>query len=204
MSKLFIHPTAIVETKEIGKGTYIGPYCVISERVIIGKNCKLIGSSSIGTLAEFKTPPKDNGNPVIIGDETEIREYVTINTPVGNVTEIGESCFLMTKSHVGHDGILENDVVLSCGSRVGGHSHIGKYCYIGLNASTHQHSELGAYSIVGANSFFKGKSPTGITWGGVPARPIKINLVNIEDNAPLKGRQDIINEATLFIKEFGR
>lgn len=175
MNKIFIHHTSIVETKEIGDGTYIGPFCYISKRVVIGSNCRLVGHCSIGHPGEFKIPPKDNGNPIIIKDGAEIREFVTINTPMGAVPEIGNNCFLMTKSHVGHDSVLENDVVLSCGSLVGGHSCIGSYCYLGLNASTHQYSELGAYSIVGANSFFKGKSIMGITWGGVPAKPIKVN-----------------------------
>jgi UDP-N-acetylglucosamine acyltransferase len=200
MSKSFIHPTSIVETKEIGEGTYIGPFCNISERVIIGKNCKLVGWSSIGNPGEFKVPPKDNGNPIIIGDGVEIREFVTINTPMGDVTKIGKCCYLMTKSHVGHDSVLEDNVVLSCGSLVGGCSYIGRCCYIGLNASTHQYAELGAYSIVGANSFFKGKSPMGITWAGVPARPIKINLKNIKKNTNSKKQQDIIEAAERFIK----
>lgn len=201
MSKAFIHPTSIVETKKIGEDTYIGPFCNISERVIIGKNCKLVGWSSIGNPGEFKIPPKDNGNPIIIEDGVEIREFVTINTPMGDITKIGKYCYLMTKSHVGHDCVLEDNVVLSCGSLVGGCSHIGRYCYIGLNASTHQYAELGSYSIVGANSFFKGKSPMGITWAGVPARPIKVNLKNINSNTSLEDRQSIIDKAAIFIKK---
>jgi len=199
MTKTFIHPTSIVGTKKIGEGTYIGPFCNISERVVIGKNCRLVGWSSIGNPGEFKIPPKDNGNPIIIEDGVEIREFVTINTPMGDITKVGKDNYLMTKSHVGHDSILENDVVLSCGSLVGGCSYIGRHCYLGLNASTHQYAELGAYSILGANSFFKGKSPMGITWAGVPARPIKINLRNINLNAPLEKRQIIIDEAAIFI-----
>lgn len=203
MAEIFIHSTSIVKTKEIGAGTYIGPFCNISERVVVGENCKLVGWSSIGNPGEFKVMPKDSGNPIIIGNGVEIREFVTINTPIGDVTKIGDNCFLMTKSHVGHDSVLENDVVLSCGSLVGGHSYIGSYCYLGLNASTHQYAKLGDYSIVGANSFFKGKSPMGITWGGVPAVPLKVNLKNIEDNAPLKIRLSIVNEANKFIGGFG-
>jgi len=199
MTKTFIHPTSIVETKKIGEGTYIGPFCNISERVIIGKNCKLIGYSSIGSPAQYKIPPKDNGNPVVIKDGVEIREFVTINTPLEALTEIGERCYIMANAHIGHDSVLENDVVMTVGAALSGHSFIGKYCYIGLNTSTHQYAELGAYSIIGANSFFKGKSPMGITWAGVPARPIKINLRNINSNAPLEKRQIIIDEAAIFI-----
>ncbi len=203
MTRPFIHPTAIVETNNIGDDTYIGPFCNISKRVIIGKNCKLLGFCALGNPGEFKIPPKDNGNPIVIGNNVEIREFVTINTPVGETTKIGNSSFLMTKCHVGHDSILENDVVLSCGSLIGGHSYIRKYCYVGLNAITHQYTELGAYSILGASSFFKGKSPMGITWVGIPARPIKVNMVNIKNNAPSEKQQDIIKGATFFVEGFG-
>lgn len=199
MSNIFIHPTSIVETTEIGENTYIGPYCNISERVVMGNNCKLLGFSSVGNPGEFKKPPKDNGNPIIIGNNVEIREFVTINTPMGNVTAIGNDCFLMTKCHVGHDSVLKDNVVLSCGSLVGGHSYIGSYCYLGLNASTHQYAKLGSYSMVGANSFFKGTSPQGITWGGVPARPIKINLHNINLNVNEQDRESIILTAEQFM-----
>jgi len=201
---MFIHPTSIVKTKEIGKGTYIGPFCYISERVVIGKNCNIVRHTSIGAPAQFKVPPKDNGNSIIIGDDVEIREFVTINTPVESITEIGNHTYIMANSHIGHDSILEHDVVIGVGAAMSGYSFVGKYCYIGLNATTHQHAELGAYSIVGANSFFKGRSPMGITWAGVPARPIKVNLHNINLNAPLDIRQTIINEATRFIKEFNK
>ena len=197
---MYIHPTSIVETKEIGEGTYIGPFCWISDRVIIGKNCKIVGHASIGNPGEFKIPLKDHGNPIIIEDGVEIKEFVTINTPIADLTKIGEYCYLMTKSHVGHDSVLENNVVLSCGALVGGHSRIGQCSYMGLNASTHQWAELGAYSIVGANSFFKGVAPEGIVWAGVPARPIKINLRNIKRNVVLENQKAIIEKARKFLE----
>ena len=199
LTDIFIHPTAVVNTKDIGEGTYIGPFCNITERVIIGKNCKILGSSSIGNAGEFKVPPKDAGNPIVIGDNVEIREFVTINTPMGATTKIGNACFLMTKCHVGHDSILEDNVVLSCGTLVGGHSRIDSFCYLGLNSSTHQYAELGAYSMIGANSFFKGVSPEGIIWAGVPARPLKVNLHNIHLNVDKQKQSIIIYNAEKFI-----
>ena len=65
---------------------------------------------------------------------------------------------MTARSYVGHDVVLEDNVVIKIGGSVGGYSRIGRYCYIGLNAAVHQRAELGAYSIIGGSSFFKGKS----------------------------------------------
>jgi UDP-N-acetylglucosamine acyltransferase len=198
---IFIHPTAIVKTKKIGNGTHIGPYCYVSERVEIGKNCKLVGHVSIGTPAEYKKPPYEHGNSVVIGDNVEIREFVTINAPIGDVTKIGSRCYFMTKSHVGHDAILGEDVVLTTGAIIGGHSILGDNVYLGLNSVTHPWAELGDFSLVGASSFFKGKSPKAVIWVGSPAVPIKANTVGLE-RAELSGNiiREISEEANIFIK----
>jgi len=200
MAKTFIHSSAIVKTKNIGEGSYIGPFCNITERVVIEKNCKLIGWVSIGSAGQFKNPPKDCGNSVIIESGTEIREFVTINAPMDEITKVGRDSLLMTTCHVSHDTVLGHDVVLASGAHIAGYANVGNYCYIGLNASMHQFAKLGDYSIIGGNSFFKGESPMGITWAGVPARPIKVNLINIEKNVKKEERQSIIIIAEQFIK----
>ena len=177
---IFIHPTAIVETDKIGKGTYIGPYCYVSKRVELGENCKLVGHVSVGTPAEYKTPPHEHGNSVVIGDNVEMREFVTINAPIGDVTRVGNNCYFMTKSHVGHDSVLGNDVLLTTNAIIGGHSVLGDNVYLGLNSVTHPWAKLGDFSLVGACSFFKGESPRAVIWVGMPAKPLKVNLVGLE------------------------
>lgn len=193
---MFIHPTAIVETKNIGKDVYIGPFCYVSERVVLEDGCKLIGHSSIGNPAQYKvTRFEDAGNPVIIGSGTEIREFVTVNAPTYGTTRIGSNCFLMANVHIPHDCEVGNDVVFVVGAAIGGRSKIGNNCYLGLNSSMHNRSELGDYSVVGAGSFFKGIGPAGLIWAGVPARPIKINIVGIERNAPEEFKDSILSIA---------
>ena len=201
MSKTFIHPTAIVETKSIGKDVHIGPFCYINERVIIEDNCKILGHASIGNPAQYKVPRfKDAGNPVIIGKGTEIREFVTINLPTYGITSIGKNCLLMANVHIPHDCKVGNDVIFVVGAAIGGRSKIGNYCYFGLNATMHNVSEIGDYSMIGANSFFKGKAPGGLIWVGTPAKAIKINIVGIERNAPVDQQEKLILEARKSLK----
>lgn len=196
---MYIHPTAIVETEDIGEGTYVGPFTYISKRVSIGKNCKIY-NASIGLPGEHPNDHEDQGGKVIIGDNVEIREYVTINTPIfGESTLIDNGCYLMAKSHVGHDAWLKERVVLHTGSIIGGHSIIGRYCYMGLNCSTHPYAELGDYCIVGANGVYKGKSPAAIVWAGVPCKPLKVNTVGLDRHYIGDDLESIVESAETFI-----
>lgn len=197
-----IDKTAVVETQDVGEGTIIGPFTYISSRVKIGKNCRIFGAS-IGLSGEHPAGVPDPGGIVEIGDNVEIREFVTINTPLfGEVTSIGRDSYLMAKSHVGHDAILGNRVVLHTGAIVGGHSVIGTFCYIGLNSTLHPKSIMGSFCILGANGMYKGQNSTaGLVWAGIPAKPIKVNLVGLERHTTEPYRSKILSEAQQFLVE---
>jgi UDP-N-acetylglucosamine acyltransferase len=191
---MIIHPTAIVESKNIGSNVYIGPYTYISERVVIEDNCKIIGHSSIGNPAQYKEIRfEDAGNLITIGEGTEIREFVTINLPTYGNTIIGKNCFLMANVHIPHDCECGHDNVFVVGAAIGGRTKIGNYCYFGLNCSVHNRSEIGDFTVIGANSFFKGITKGGLIWGGVPARAIKVNTVGIERNTS----KELIHQALI-------
>ena len=119
-----IDPTARIENGAmIGAGTTIGPYCIVGPDVAIGEGCRLIahvhvtGHTAIGArtviypFASLGTPPqsvKYRGAPtrLRIGSECDIREGVTMNIgteDANGVTQVGDRCFLMVGSHVGHD-----------------------------------------------------------------------------------------------------
>jgi len=204
MGNTFIHPSAVIETADIGEGTYIGPFTYVSKRVKIGKNCKIY-SASIGLPGEHPNGAEDKCGIVEIGDNVEIREYVTINTPLfTDRTKISDGCYLMAKSHVGHDVVLHERVVLHTGSIMGGHSEIGKYCYMGLNCSTHPFAKLGDYCIVGANCMYKGESPPAIVWVGLPAHPLKVNLVGLQRHALNDTWPSLTETANKFIEGWGK
>ena len=115
----------------------------------------------------------------IIGKNTVIREQVTINFPIKDLTKIGENCYLMAKTHVGHDAILENNVILSTSSIVGGHSIMHEGSRLGLNSCTHQRTVVGAYTIVGMNTPLKKNALPFIVVYGNPPRWSKMNSVGI-------------------------
>jgi len=197
MKKYISHKTAVIETDDIGEGTIIGPFTYIGNRVKIGKNCKIFGAS-IGLPGQHISNIQNDNGLVIIGDNVEIREFVTINCPLfGDSTYVGDDSYLMASAHVGHDSYLSYRVILVVGASVAGSTKIGKYSYMGLNSSTHPFSELGDYCLIGANSFFKGKSPNSIIWAGVPAKPLKINKIGLDRYAPKELYTRLLNSAII-------
>lgn len=195
-----IHPSSIVETIKIGKNTNIGPFCYIGKNVIIGDDCNLVGHCSIGRDPQFKDR-RSAGGIIKIMNNVEIREFVTVNSPINDITYIGNDCLLMCNSHIPHDCYIDDHTVIVVGAAIGGNSVIGKHCTIGLNATLHQNSKLENYCIIGANSFFKGESCAGITYVGIPAIPSKINLVGINRYAPDDEKEDLKTQAMLFIED---
>jgi|TARA_R110001583_G_scaffold5598_25_gene30201 UDP-N-acetylglucosamine acyltransferase len=200
-----IHETVIVgENVWVGENVTIGPYTIIGDNVLIGDGTQIYSHCSIGTPGESIHHAPSEGSGVVIGKNCIIREFVTINSNLGeHKTKVGDNCYLMSKSHMGHDATLENNVVLCTGAKIGGHAIVGAFSYVGLNACTHQRSKLGKYCIVGAVAFFKEISPDGISWMGVPAKPKKVNAVSISRNISNKLLADkITKEAQNFLENW--
>jgi acyl-[acyl carrier protein]--UDP-N-acetylglucosamine O-acyltransferase len=156
------------------------------------------------TEPDWKGHSSVEGSTVSIGDGTIIRENVIINLPAKNdLTVIGSNCYLMNTCFVGHDSIIGNNVTLCPHACVAGHVSIGDYTTIGMNASIHQGSTIGRCCMIGAGSFFKGISPDGITWVGVPARPLKVNMIGIDRcDLSIEEKEKILSNAQLFIDDF--
>ena len=170
---LAIDPSAkIAPSAVIGADVEIGPYCVIGPDVTIGDGCRLVahvhiaGHTTIGPgtaiypFASLGTPPQSvhyGGEPtrLEIGANGQIREGVTVNIGTkggGGLTTIGDSCFLMAGSHVGHDCRVGNNVTLANGTMLGGHCELGDFVFIGGSCAVHQHVRLGESVMVGGNT----------------------------------------------------
>ena len=118
---------------------------------IIGKNTTIGKSSIIGGQPQY-VGKKGKGR-VVIGENTTIGEFCTVNLPVENIaTEIGNNCFISSHSHIAHDCIIGDDVIMASGVMLAGHVTILKGAFIGLNVCVHQFVTIGAYSIIGMGS----------------------------------------------------
>lgn len=156
----------------------IHPTAIITDNVEIGKNVIIGAYSVIGTPAECKY--RDNKTPsgkVYIGDNTIIREHVTIHAPEHQhgITFIGNNCYIQAHSHIGHDTQLGNHVTIACYGCIGGYNIIHSYCNVGLHAVTHQRTTVKKGTILGANSFSKGVIDEYGVYVGIPSKRIKDN-----------------------------
>jgi len=156
-----IHPTAILEPYAvidgpvtIGAETIIGTHTVVSGHTIIGKQ------NRIGSFASIGAPPQDIhylGEPteLIIGDGNHIREYVSIHrgTVNGNSkTVIGNENMIMAYSHIAHDCIIGDHVIMANVATLAGHVEIGNHVNLGGMVGIHQFCRVGDFTYVGGMS----------------------------------------------------
>ena len=165
-----IHKTAIVDPKsKISSNVEVGPYSVIGPNVEVGENTiiqshvSIIGNTKIGKknkiypFASIGNDPQDlkfNGEDtkLEIGDNNKIREYVTINPGTkggGGITKIGNGCLFMVSSHIAHDCLVEDNVILANNVPLGGHAHIEHNVIIGGNSAVQQFTRVGKFAMIG-------------------------------------------------------
>ncbi len=168
-----IHPTAIIEDGAIlGKNNHIGPFCVINERVKLGDNnilkshVVLDGYTNIGDNNHFHPFASIGGAPqdkkyqgeesqLIIGNDNIFREYTTANPGTstgGMITKIGNNCLFMVSSHIAHDCIVGNDVILANCVALAGHVHVGDFAIIGGLSAVLQRTRIGNHAMIGGMS----------------------------------------------------
>lgn len=161
-----------------GKNTFIHPTAVIGEFVTVGDNCYIGPLCIIGFPAEWKGN-EHNDNGVFISNNVRLTGLVTIDSGVNGKTYIGDNCYLMKHSHVGHDAVLYPNVTVACGAKVGGHAIIGNGCNLGLNAVIHQKVVIPEGCMIGASAFIGKKTELKANrkYAGVPAKDIGENIV---------------------------
>jgi UDP-N-acetylglucosamine acyltransferase len=211
-----ISPLAVVApTAVLGKGVEIGPFCVVGPDAKIGARTRLlnsvtvIGNTTIGTDNVISSGACIGGEPqdisyrgtatqTIVGDRNTIRENVTINRASEKeqgLTQVGSDCYLMACSHVGHDCMVGDRVILGQGSMLGGHSHIHSYATLsGCVAVTH-FASIGSYCFIGGCSRVLQDIPPYMLADGNPARCKCTNIVSLKRNGFDRATIEAVNEA---------
>ena len=195
-----IHPNALVHPKaRLGSGVCIGPNTIIEKHVsigadtVIGSSCVIEGFTQIGkgckihTGAVIGSPPQDlkykgELTKVIIGNNNVIREYVTINlgTAYKGRTVIVNNNLLMAYSHVAHDCIIGDDVVIANAGTLAGHVKVESKAIIGGMSAIHQFSRVGKMAIIGGCSKIIQDVPPFSMVDGHPAKVYGTNSIGLK------------------------
>lgn len=169
--------TVIGANVEIDSGTTVASHVVINGPTKIGKDNRIFQFASVG---EKPQDLKFNDEPteLIVGDRNTIREYVTLHrgTPSGgNVTRIGNDNLFMASSHVAHDCILGNNIILANATALAGHVTVDDYVILGGYTTVHQFTRIGAHAFSGFSSAIDRDVLPYFTVAGNRARAVGIN-----------------------------
>ncbi|ORU89671.1 MAG: acyl-[acyl-carrier-protein]--UDP-N-acetylglucosamine O-acyltransferase [Cycloclasticus sp. symbiont of Poecilosclerida sp. M] len=196
-----IHAMAIIDSSaEIAADVKVGAYSVIGANVSIDSGTQLRshvtvnGSTKIGKnnliyqfacVGEDPQDKKYAGETTYleIGDNNVIREFATIHrgtTQDEKLTIIGSNNLLMAYSHVAHDCIIGDDVILANAASLGGHVHVGSHVILGGFSIVHQFCHLGEHSFSAMGSAISMDLPPYVTVGGRPTKPHGINAIGLE------------------------
>lgn len=144
----------------IGEGTWIGPNVCIMEGARIGRNCKIFPGAVISAIPQdIKFDNEDT--TAIIGDNTTIREFVSINrgTKATHQTVVGSNCLLMAYVHVAHDCIIGNNCILANNATLAGHVTIEDWAIIGGLSAIHQFVSIGVHAMISGGSLVRKDVP---------------------------------------------
>ena len=188
-----VHPEAIIgknvsvgafavidKNAVIGDDTCIYPHAVILEGARIGKNCRIFPGA---VLSGIPQDLKFNGEETIceIGDNTTIRECATVNrgTAAKGKTIVGNNCLLMAYTHIAHDCILKDYVILGNATQLAGEVEVDDYAILSGGTLVHQFCRIGKYAMLQGGSRTSKDIPPYIIAGREPLTFSGVNIVGL-------------------------
>ena len=182
----------------IGEGTIIGSNVTILEGTRIGKNCRIFPGAVIGAIPQ-DLKFRGEETTAEIGDNTTIRECVTINrgTASKGKTVVGSNCLIMAYCHVAHDTIVGNNVIMSNSVQLAGEVVIDDFAIIGGGALVHQFCHIGSHVMVQGGALINKDIPPYVKAARNPISYAGINSIGLR-------RRSFSNEAIRDIQEIYR
>ncbi|MDR0871923.1 MAG: acyl-ACP--UDP-N-acetylglucosamine O-acyltransferase [Prevotellaceae bacterium] len=194
---VIIDPFVTVEKNvEIGDGTRLYSHAVILEGARIGKNCQIFPGAVIAAVPQdLKFVGEET--TAVIGDNTIVRECATVNrgTASKGITVVGNNCLLMAYSHIAHDCILGDNIIIGNTTQVAGEVVIDDYAIVSAGTLVHQFTRIGAHVMIQGGSRISKDIPPFVTAGREPISFCGINTVGLRrrkfTNEEISGIQDV-------------
>lgn len=200
-----IHPFAFIDANvEIGDNCEIMPYVSIINGTKLGKNNKVYQYTVVGA------DPQDfrwKGQPSFctIGDNNVIRENVIINRGFNSErgTQIGDDCFIMATSHIGHDTVIEGKCVLGNNVLIAGEARIGKCSILSSGVILHEKSRIGDWTLIKGGCRISGNVPPFVIMAHNPASYFGVNAVVLRKHGHTEEQIDDIAKAYRHVYQSG-
>ena len=207
----YIHPAAkiapsvvidpfvtIEQNVEIGEGTRILSNVTILEGARIGKNCTMFPGAVIGAIPQ-DLKFRGEETTAIIGDNTTIRECVTVNrgTAAKGKTVVGSNCLIMAYSHVAHDCVVGDNVIISNASQLAGEVVVDNYAVIGGGTLVHQFCHIGPHVMIQGGALVNKDIPPYVKAAREPIAYAGVNSIGLR-------RRNFSNETIRDIQEIYR
>lgn len=177
-----VEPFAVIsENVTIGDDSHIMSHAVILAFTTIGKGCKIFPGAVIGAVPQdLKFVGEET--TVEIGDNTTIREYVTVNRGTQDKwkTSIGNNCLLMAYAHVAHDCMIGNHVIIANGVQLAGHVEVGDYANMGGLAGANQFTRIGAHTYIAGHTVVRKDVPPFVKAGREPMSYAGVNIIGLQ------------------------
>lgn len=208
----------IADDAVVGKNVTIGANAFIGENVKLGDNviimpnaylehCEIGEGTLISPFASIGTAPQDLGyknepTKTVIGKNCIIKEYATVNraSGEGTATVVGDKCLLMTSSHVAHNCVLADEVIMANLATIGGHCHVGFGAFIGGMSVFHQNLRIGEMCIVSGFSAARMDVLPYCKGEGRPPIPHGINAIGLKRRGISAETRTRLKEALKILK----
>jgi len=189
--------TMIHHNVEIGAGTWIGSNVTIMEGARIGKNCRIYpGAVVAADPQDLKFDGEET--TVVIGDNTTIREFVTIHRGTaggGMLTRVGDDCLIMAQAHIAHDCLIGDGVIMANAATLAGHVIIEDRANVGAYSGIHQFCRVGKEAYIGGYSVVvKDALPFALTVGN-HAKCYGLNTVGMKRRGYSREAMDHLHHA---------
>ena len=198
-SNVVIDPFVTIDKNvEIGEGTRIGSNVTILEGARIGKNCTIFPGAVISAIPQ-DLKFKGEETVAIIGDNTTLRECVTVNrgTASKGKTVVGSNCLIMAYCHIAHDCVIGNNVIMSTATQVAGEVVIDDYAVVGGGALIHQFCHVGSHVMLQGGALVNKDIPPYVKVGRNPISYAGTNSIGLR-------RRGFTNEKICEIQEIYR
>lgn len=179
-----VHAFAYIDANvEIGDNCEIMPYASVLRGTRMGRNNKVYQGAIIGAEPQdFRWDGTDT--QCYIGNDNVIREQVIINRGIRNSggTRVGDGCFVMAQSHIGHDSCIEGHAVLGNGVSIAGDAVIGECTILSSHVIVHEKCHVGKWTLIKGGTRIGNNVPPYLIMAHNPAKYYGVNDVIMRKN----------------------